>query len=130
VAQARDVEFIANNPGDWIMHCHMFHHTMNHMVSMAGPMTRVAPDDPRGRVPGFPQNMEAGMGMEIPEDDVRPLARREARGMRRDWSHIKGLTTIVRVLPPDRYDRVLSGTDPLPPGSSIFGPIPPRRKMS
>jgi FtsP/CotA-like multicopper oxidase with cupredoxin domain len=130
VAQARDVEFIANNPGDWIMHCHMFHHTMNHMVSMAGPMTRVAPDDPRGLVPGFPQNMEAGMGMEIPEDDVRPLARREARGMRRDWSHIKGLTTIVRVLPPDLYDEVISGDKPLPPGSSIFGPIPPRRKMT
>ena len=37
VAQARDVEFIADNPGDWIMHCHMFHHTMNDMVSMAGP---------------------------------------------------------------------------------------------
>jgi FtsP/CotA-like multicopper oxidase with cupredoxin domain len=130
VAQARDVEFVANNPGDWIMHCHMFHHTMNHMVSMAGPMTRVAPNDPRGRVPGFPQNMEAGMGMEIPEDDVRPLARREARGMRRDWSHVKGLTTIIRVLPPDLYDKVMSGDEPLPPGSSIFGPIPPRRKMT
>jgi FtsP/CotA-like multicopper oxidase with cupredoxin domain len=130
VAQARDVEFIANNPGDWIMHCHMFHHTMNHMVSMAGPMTRVAPDDPRGLVPGFPQNMEAGMGMQIPEDDVRPLARREARGLRRDWSHVKGLTTIVRVLPPDLYDRVMSGSEPLPPGTSIFGPIPERRKMT
>jgi manganese oxidase len=130
VAQARDVEFIANNPGDWVMHCHMFHHTMNHMVSMAGPMTRVAPDDPRSLVPGFPQNMEAGMGMEIPEDDIRPLARREARGMRRDWSHIKGLTTIVRVLPPDLYDKVMSSDEPLPPGSSIFGPIPPRRKMT
>jgi FtsP/CotA-like multicopper oxidase with cupredoxin domain len=130
VAQARDVEFIANNPGDWIMHCHMFHHTMNHMVSMAGPMTRVAPDDPRSLVPGFPQNMEAGMGMEIPEDDIRPLAWREARGMRHHWSHIKGLTTIVRVLPPDLYDKVMFGHEPLPPGSSIFGPIPPRRKMA
>ena len=130
VAQARDVEFIANNPGDWIMHCHMFHHTMNHMVSMAGPMTRVAPEDARGLVPGFPQNMEAGMGMEIPEDDIRPLAGRESRGMRRDWSHIKGLTTIVRVLPPDLYDKVMFGTEPLPPGSSLFGPIPSRRKMS
>jgi FtsP/CotA-like multicopper oxidase with cupredoxin domain len=130
VAQARDVEFIANNPGDWIMHCHMFHHTMNHMVSMAGPMARVAPGDPRALVPGFPQNMEAGMGMEIPEDDIRPLARRESRGMRRDWSHIKGLTTVVRVLPPDLYDKVLSGDEPLPPGSSIFGPVPPRRKMT
>jgi FtsP/CotA-like multicopper oxidase with cupredoxin domain len=130
VAQARDVEFIANNPGDWIMHCHMFHHTMNHMVSMAGPMTRVAPDDPRGLVPGFPQNMESGMGMEIPEDDPRRLARREARGMRHDWSHVKGLTTIVRVLPPDLYDKVMSSDEPLPAGSSIFGPIPLRRKMT
>jgi FtsP/CotA-like multicopper oxidase with cupredoxin domain len=128
VAQARDVEFIANNPGDWIMHCHMFHHTMNHMVSMAGPMMRVAPDDPRGRVPGFPQNMAAGMDMKIPEDDPRALEFREARGLRRDWSHIKGLSTIVRVLPPDLYERVMSGTEPLPPGSSIFGPTPNRRK--
>jgi hypothetical protein len=38
VAQARDVEFIANNPGDWVLHCHMFHHMMNHMTSMVGPM--------------------------------------------------------------------------------------------
>jgi FtsP/CotA-like multicopper oxidase with cupredoxin domain len=135
VAQARDVEFIANNPGDWIMHCHMFHHTMNHMVSMAGPMSRVDPDDPRARVPGFPQGMgnmgsQMGMEMTIPEDDPRPLAKRESRGMRRDWSHIKGLTTVVRVLPPDLYDKVMLGDEPLPPGSSIFGPIPTRRKMS
>ena len=143
VAQARDVEFIANNPGDWVMHCHMFHHTMNHMVSMAGPMGRIAPDDPRGRVPGYPQNMsgemtmgagmDAGMDMDmdmtIPEDDTRRLARREARGMRRDWSHVKGLTTVVRVLPAELYDKVMLGNDPLEPGSSIFGPIPGRRKM-
>lgn len=38
VAQARDVEFVANNPGDWMIHCHMFHHMMNHMTSMVGPM--------------------------------------------------------------------------------------------
>jgi FtsP/CotA-like multicopper oxidase with cupredoxin domain len=132
VAQARDVEFIANNPGDWVMHCHMFHHTMNHMVSMAGPMTRVDSSDPRGRVPGFPQNMEGGMemGAGIPEDDPRPLAPRPARGMRRDWSHIKGLTTVVRVLPPDLFDQVVSGNEPLPPGSSIFGPKPRRMRMS
>ncbi len=136
VAQARDVEFIANNPGDWIMHCHMFHHMMNHMVSMAGPMMRVPLDDTRAGVPGFPQNMEGGMSMgtdmkmSVPEDDLRPLAKRESRGMRRDWSHIKGLTTVVRVLPPDLYDKVMTGNEPLPPGSSIFGPIPPRRKMS
>ena len=38
VAQSRDIEFVANNPGDGVMHCHMFHHMMNFMSSMAGPM--------------------------------------------------------------------------------------------
>jgi hypothetical protein len=66
----------------------------------------------------------------IPEDDPRRLAQRESRGMRRDWSHVNGLTTIVRVLPPDLYAKVNSGTDPLPAGSSIFGPIPARRRLS
>ena len=111
------------------MHCHMFHHTMNHMVSMAGPMGRLAADDPRASEPGYPQNMSGGVAMSIPEDDVRRLAQRESRGMRRDWSHVKGLTTVVRVLPPEPYDKVMLGTEPLEPGASIFGPIPERRKM-
>ncbi|MDX2059719.1 MAG: copper oxidase [Gemmatimonadales bacterium] len=38
VAQARDVEFVAKNPGDWVFHCHMFHHMMNFMSTMVGPM--------------------------------------------------------------------------------------------
>jgi hypothetical protein len=38
VGQSRDVEFIANNPGDWMVHCHILHHMMNHMVAMVGPM--------------------------------------------------------------------------------------------
>ena len=49
------------------------------------------------------------MNMNVPEDDTRRLAEREARGMRRDWSHVKGLTTVVRVLPPDLYDKVMHG---------------------
>jgi FtsP/CotA-like multicopper oxidase with cupredoxin domain len=27
----RDIEFIADNPGDWAFHCHKSHHTMNQM---------------------------------------------------------------------------------------------------
>jgi hypothetical protein len=38
VAQARDVEFVANNPGDWHFHCHLPHHMMNQMASMVGPI--------------------------------------------------------------------------------------------
>jgi len=31
VGSTRDVEFIADVPGDWAMHCHMTHHVMNQM---------------------------------------------------------------------------------------------------
>lgn len=29
--ETRDIEFIADNPGDWAIHCHIPHHTMNQM---------------------------------------------------------------------------------------------------
>lgn len=31
-----DVEFIARAPGDWLVHCHIAHHTMNDGVEIAG----------------------------------------------------------------------------------------------
>ncbi len=57
VAQARDVEFDAVNPGDWMVHCHLPHHMMNQMVSMVGPMTHIG----HGMHSGM--GMEEGMGM-------------------------------------------------------------------
>jgi FtsP/CotA-like multicopper oxidase with cupredoxin domain len=57
VAQARDVEFVANNPGDWMLHCHLPHHMMNHMVSMVGPPGEMG----HGMRAGM--EMSAGMGM-------------------------------------------------------------------
>lgn len=57
VAQARDVEFEASYAGDWMLHCHLPHHNMNHMVSMVGPMTHVG----HGMHAGL--GMEEGMGM-------------------------------------------------------------------
>jgi hypothetical protein len=58
VAQSRDIEFEATNPGDWMLHCHLPHHMMNQMVSMVGPLT-----DTRfgGRPVGI--GMEEGMGI-------------------------------------------------------------------
>ncbi len=67
VAQARDVEFIADNPGDWMLHCHLPHHMMNQMASQVGPMTRMAGspgamrmrgDDSRGRMSNPAQEMK------------------------------------------------------------------------
>jgi manganese oxidase len=56
VAQARDIEFEAKYPGDWMIHCHLPHHMMNQMSSPVGPMTRRP-----GMTTGA--GMEAGMGM-------------------------------------------------------------------
>ena len=56
VAQSRDIEFVANNPGDWMLHCHLPHHMMNQMSSTAGPMTR------RTGIPAG-LDMDRGMGM-------------------------------------------------------------------
>ncbi|MGH9915291.1 MAG: multicopper oxidase family protein, partial [Pyrinomonadaceae bacterium] len=52
VAQARDIEFDAKYPGDWMLHCHLPHHMMNNMISMVGPMAHVG------------HGMHTGMGME------------------------------------------------------------------
>jgi hypothetical protein len=56
VAQSRDVEFVAKNPGDWMLHCHLPHHMMNQMSSNVGPMSRRT-----GMPAGL--DMERGMGM-------------------------------------------------------------------
>lgn len=173
VAQARDIEFIANNPGDWMIHCHMFHHMMNHMTSMVGPMTshaghampaggdmsnslgmitrgpalsrehgphlgrgmgeqtgteranRNGPHalsshpDPRYNVPGYPQDMMDMHGMHSSEHIVK-FNKPETRGMREDWfAGVEGLMTVLRVLPPDLYDQVMSGEEGIEPRASV-----------
>jgi FtsP/CotA-like multicopper oxidase with cupredoxin domain len=57
VAQARDVEFVADRVGDWMLHCHLPHHMMNQMASNVGPMTRSGGGMQAGA------SMEEGMGM-------------------------------------------------------------------
>ena len=57
VAQARDIEFVAKNPGDWHFHCHLPHHMMNQMASMVGPLMMSHANATR------PGSMTAGMGI-------------------------------------------------------------------
>ena len=186
VAEAYDVEFEANNPGDWMLHCHLPHHMMNQMSSVVGPMTRkprmpagigmeqgmgipqqgsalsdeygpslgrgmgvgstndtrmsngplageamqhtmpgmehqmpgmqhethegmqmgaeVSPD--ANKVPGFPQDafME---GPTMAMDKM--VAKPETYGLPSGWSgFVQGMMTLVRVLPPDLYDKIMS----------------------
>jgi FtsP/CotA-like multicopper oxidase with cupredoxin domain len=66
VGQMRDLEFIADNPGDWAFHCHMSHHTMNAMghgipnpigVDQSGVQEKI-----RAMLPGYMAMGQGGMG--------------------------------------------------------------------
>lgn len=139
VAQATDFELIANNPGDWMFHCHMVHHMMNHMTRQTGPrMRRTSVDryladlDSRppidlGRpttefpAPGYSQKM---LGMDMsPEFMKRIWSRREVQGMRATWPmSVMGLMTVFRVLPDDLYELVMETNDPVEKGA-VFAEI-------
>jgi len=131
VAQARDFEFVANNPGEWMLHCHMPHHNMNAMSDLLGDRMMVTADteDQRAlsqmqtladkvgfehmhhapiakeanKVPGFPQDAFMDMGMD------EAVAKAENNGLPRNWSAMMmGMMNLVRVLPPDLYDLVMN----------------------
>jgi hypothetical protein len=62
----RDVEFVADNPGDWALHCHKVHHTMNQMGHDLPIMTGVdqagVDEIVNGLVPGYMPMGATGMG--------------------------------------------------------------------
>ena len=74
-------------------------------------------------VPGFPQSMGAMSTYSAKE--VEKLNRKwQTRGMRKHWyAGVEGLMTVVRVLPPKLYDRVVGGKD-VPADASVPGSMP------
>jgi FtsP/CotA-like multicopper oxidase with cupredoxin domain len=103
VAQARDIEFVADRIGDWMLHCHLPHHMMNQMVSSVGPMTRR--QQPMNHVPLFPQDayMEGPM-MAMDKEVDKP----ETYGLPAGWSGFSGgMMTLIRVLPTQQYQRIM-----------------------
>jgi hypothetical protein len=56
VGQTRDIEFVAT-PGDWALHCHMAHHTMNAMghgiPNVLGADIQTSSDAIQSQVPGY-----------------------------------------------------------------------------
>jgi manganese oxidase len=105
VAQSRDVEFIANNPGDWMLHCHMPHHMMNQMSSNVGPMSRKGAGMPAGvdmnqgmgmlnGTPGAPMGDEygpsLGRGMGVGSTSDQPVANGSMQGMHMHDGDMKG----------------------------------------
>jgi len=105
VAQARDIEFVADRPGEWMFHCHLPHHMMNQMAPNVGPMTRVGPGIEAGKVPLYPQDayMEGPM-MAVDKQVDKP----ETYGLPAGWSgYAGGMMTLVRVLPPGPYQKIM-----------------------
>ncbi|MGE0788843.1 MAG: multicopper oxidase family protein [Sandaracinaceae bacterium] len=80
VGSTRDVEFVANEPGDWAMHCHMTHHIMNQMGHDFPNVTGLRPDEIDARmqaiVPGYMTMGHRGMGgmasmgMPVPDNSI------------------------------------------------------------
>ncbi|OJV10743.1 MAG: copper oxidase [Verrucomicrobia bacterium 61-8] len=76
----RTVEFIADNPGDWAMHCHMLHHVMNQMGHGLPNLIGIEPGkldkNVRQFLPGYMTMGENGMGdmgdmgMKIPKNSA------------------------------------------------------------
>ena len=105
VAQAKDIEFVADRAGDWMLHCHLPHHMMNQMATIVGPMTRPGQVN-ANKIPLYPQDafMEGPM-MAMDPDVDKP----ETLGLPAGWSgFVGGMMTLVRVLPPDRYNKIMA----------------------
>jgi hypothetical protein len=72
------IEFVANAPGDWPLHCHMTHHIMNQMghdaPNMIGANARGLDSRVNRVVPGYMTMGTTGMGdmhmMEMPKNSI------------------------------------------------------------
>jgi FtsP/CotA-like multicopper oxidase with cupredoxin domain len=83
VGSTRTVEFVADNPGDWSLHCHMTHHVMSQMghrlPNMIGVDASGLDGKVRGLLPGYMTMGQAGMGgmgdmgMAVPANSI-PMA--------------------------------------------------------
>jgi len=122
VGSTRTVEFVANAPGDWAMHCHMTHHVMNQMghgvPNLIGVETGELDQKVRHLLPGYMTMGQTGMGdmaemgMRVPANSI-PMS--GGRGPH-DVITMGGMFTILKV-----RDRLAGSGDPgwyeNPPGT-------------
>jgi manganese oxidase len=122
VGQTRAVEFVADNPGDWALHCHMTHHTMNQMGHNASNLIGIRTGGLDNKVSkvlrGFMTMGETGMagmgemGMPVPPNSIPMLGAPGKHG----YIDMGGMFTILKV-----RDNLASYGDPgwyqNPPGT-------------
>ncbi len=130
----RDFEFIADAPGDWVMHCHMLHHVMTQMGhdfgNVIGMDTTGLDKAMRKLIPGYMAMGQAGMhdmgdmGMHVPPNSLPMVG---GRGQY-DYITMGGLFTILKVrdtLPADGSD---PGWYASPPGTLAIAATPEELK--
>lgn len=116
VGQSRTIEFVADEPGDWAMHCHMTHHVMNQMGDQFPNMIGVKPGALDARIrrllPDYMTMGNDGMaehGIHIEHGHLKtPQNSIPMRGGQGPFDYITmgGLLTVLKVRERlDRYDR-------------------------
>ncbi|HZN95078.1 MAG TPA: multicopper oxidase domain-containing protein, partial [Myxococcales bacterium] len=104
VGSTRTIEFVADAPGDWAVHCHMTHHVMNQMghgfPNMIGVDPRGLDEKVRPLVPGYMTMGETGMDMsehlghmKVPPNSIPMVG---ARG-KHDYITMGGMFTVMKV---------------------------------
>jgi FtsP/CotA-like multicopper oxidase with cupredoxin domain len=116
VAQARDIEFVADNPGDWHFHCHLPHHMMNQMASMVGPLMMTHANAPR------PGTAEAGMGIHEGHALSDAAAPAFGRTVNVGAETERNLSNMPMARTPQ--SAVSPGTSPAPPNAGMFPGYP------
>jgi FtsP/CotA-like multicopper oxidase with cupredoxin domain len=118
VGSTRDIEWVADVPGDWVFHCHKSHHTMNAMSHDVPNMIGVRGTDERIKkvLPGAMEMGTTGMGammeMGVPKNTLPMMMGKGPYGP----IQMGGMFTIVKV-----RDGISSYADPgffqHPPGT-------------
>ncbi|RJS16016.1 copper oxidase [Corallococcus sp. H22C18031201] len=103
VGSTRTVEFVADVPGDWAMHCHMTHHVMNQMGHAFPNVIGMKPGGLDAKVrkllPGYMTMGQAGMGdmgemgMPVPENSI-PMSGGEGK---HGYITMGGMFTVLKV---------------------------------
>jgi FtsP/CotA-like multicopper oxidase with cupredoxin domain len=103
VGSTRDIEFVADAPGDWAMHCHMTHHVMNQMghdiPNMLGLRRGDLDEKMRSLLPGYMTMGQDGMGemgdmgMPVPRNSIPMRGGKGPHG----YIDMGGMFTVVKV---------------------------------
>ncbi|PKO20114.1 copper oxidase [candidate division BRC1 bacterium HGW-BRC1-1] len=103
VGTTRTIEFVAGAPGDWPLHCHMTHHTMNQMghntPNTVGVRNAAYDKEVQKIIPGYMTMGSEGMGdmgmmhMAMPENSVAMMG---AYGPF-DYITMGGMFTVLKV---------------------------------